>query len=189
MNEEKYNSKTDVSHRGKTGKTFFRNPDTLKRVIIGLTGFVMLVLVFGAGVTVGTLKARYSYRWAESYHKNFAGPRGGFLDDWRRFPAGDFLSGHGSFGEIIEINPAANSEQTRFVIKGRENAETVVITNQNTTVTRGRETIKDGLKVGDRVVVIGSPSAAGQIEAKLIRVFDERSKKLPLRRSRPTPFL
>ena len=152
----------------KTIKKFFQNRDVLKWVIIGLASFVILVLVFGAGVKVGTLKARYSYRWADNYHKNFAGPRGGFLGDWQKFPAGDFISGHGAFGEIIEM------KDNGFVIKGRENVEKVINTNQETTITKGRETIKDGLGVGDRVVIIGSPNDEGQIEAKLIRVFDEK---------------
>jgi len=166
----------------KTIKKFFQNRDVLRWVIIGLAGFVILVLVFGAGVKVGTLKARYSYRWADNYHKNFAGPRGGFLGDWQRFPAGDFIGGHGAFGEIIEI------KDNGFVIKGRENVEKVIITNQETTITKGRETTKDGLKVGDRVVIIGSPNEEGQIEAKLIRVFDEETKRLPYKRSRSIPF-
>jgi len=155
----------------KTIKKFFQNRDVLKWVIIGLAGFVILVLVFGAGVKVGTLKAQYSYRWADNYHKNFAGPRGGFFDDWRRFPAGDFLSGHGAFGEIIEM------KDNGFVIKDRENAEKVIVTNENTTITKGREKIKDGLKVGDRVVIIGSPNEEGQIEAKFIRVFSDDNLK------------
>jgi len=164
-------------------KRFFQNRDVLKKIIIGLVCFVALLLVFGAGVKVGTLKARYSYKWAESYHKNFGGPRGGFMGDWRRFPAGDFISGHGAFGEIIEI------KDNGFVIKGRENVEKVIITNESTTITKGRETIKDGLKVGDRVVIIGSPNDQGQIEAKIIRVFNgEATKGLPYKRSRSLPF-
>jgi len=166
----------------KNNKKFFQNSDVLKKVIIGLVGFVVLLLVFGAGIRVGTLKARYSYKWAEAYHKNFAGPRGGFLGDWQRFPAKDFISGHGSFGEIIEI------KDNGFVIKGRENVEKVVITSEDTTITKGRETIKDGLKVGDRVVIIGAPNEEGQIEAKLIRVFDENGRGLPMRPGRPLPF-
>ncbi len=159
-----------------------KNRDILKWIIIGLVGFVVIILAFGAGVKVGISKAKYSYRWTESYHKNFAGPRGGFLDDWRKFPADDFISGHGAFGEIIEI------KDNGFVINGRENVEKVVIINQKTTIIKGRETIKDGLKVGDRVVIIGSPNDEGQIEAKLIRVFDGETKGLPLRRSRSIPF-
>ena len=166
----------------KTIKKFFQNRDVLKWVIIGLAGFVVLLLVFEAGVKVGTLKARHSYRWAESYHKNFAGPRGGFIDDWRRFPTGDFISGHGAFGEIIKM------KDNGFVIKGRENVEKVIVTDEETTITKGRETIKGGMKVGDRVVVIGSPNEEGQIEAKLIRVFDENGPGLPMRPGRYIPF-
>jgi len=171
MSEEKHNN-----------KNYFQNPDVLKWVIVGLVCFVLVIVAFGAGVKIGASKAKFSYRWAESYHKNFGGPRGGFLGDWQRFPAGDFISGHGAFGEIIEI------KDNSFVIKGRENVEKVIITNEDTAITRGRETIKDGLNVGDRVVIIGSPNEEGQIEAKLIRIFSENDpKQLPLR-SRPIPF-
>lgn len=166
----------------KTIKKFFQNRDVLKWVIIGLAGFVILVLVFGAGVKVGKLKVRYSYRWVDNYHKNFAGPRGGFLGDWRGFPAGDFIGGHGSFGEIIKI------KDNSFVINGRENVEKVIVTDENTTIIKGRETIKDGLKVGDRVVIIGSPNEEGQIEAKLIRVFGEDTPGIPMRPGRLFPF-
>ncbi len=154
MNEEKQHN-----------KKLFQNPDALKWVIVGLAGFVVLALVFGAGVKVGTLKARYSYRWADNYHKNFAGPRGGFFGDWRRFPAGDFVGGHGAFGEIIELNDSG------FVINGREGVEKIIVTTKETVVKNGAETAADGLKVGDRVTIIGSPNEQGQIEAKLIRVF------------------
>ncbi|MFH1180788.1 MAG: hypothetical protein V1705_00070 [bacterium] len=146
-------------------KKFFENSDRLKMVIIGLVGFAIIVLIFGLGVKVGALKAGYSYRWAENYHKNFAGPANGFMNDLRQFPAEDFISGHGAFGEIIEIT------QNSFVIKGCENVEKIIIIGQNTAITRGKETIKDGLKISDRVVVIGSPNEKGQIEAKFIRVF------------------
>jgi len=140
--------------------------DILKWVIIGLAIFVAVVLVFGAGVLVGGMKARFSYRWAESYHQNFAGPRGGFFENWRLPPPGDFIEGHGTFGEIIKIN------QSDFVVKGQADVEKLIIINQNTVIEKGRETIKkEDLKVGDRAVIIGSPNEQGQIEAKLIRVF------------------
>lgn len=160
-------------------KKLFRNPDVLKWVILGLVSFIIIVLIFSTGVKVGTLKARYSYRWADNYHKNFAGPRGGFLGDWRKFPAGDFIGGHGAFGEIIELNDSS------FIIKGRENIEKVIVITKDTVIKKGRETVLDELKVGDQVTIIGSPNEDGQIEAKLIRVFSEDSvMQFPLERSR-----
>lgn len=144
--------------------------NALKWVIVGLAGFAAVVLIFGAGIFVGQMKARFSYRWAESYHKNFAGPKGGFLGDLRGFPAGDFIESRGAFGEIIQIS---NSD---FVVKGRGDAEKVIVVSKDTVIQKGRETIKkEELKVGDKVVIIGSPNEEGQIEARLIRLFPIKS--------------
>ena len=42
---------------------------------------------------------------------------------------------------------------------------------------KGRETVKkEDLKVGDWVVIIGSPNEKGQIEARLIRLFNKGGK-------------
>jgi len=144
------------------------NQDVLKWVIIGLAGFVVIVLIFSAGMFVGGTKARFSYRWAESYHKNFAGPRAGFFVDWRTLPPpGDFIEGHGTFGEIIKIN------DSDLIVKGQGDVEKVILITKDTTIERGRDTLKkDELKVGDSIVIIGSPNEEGQIEAKLIRVFN-----------------
>ena len=198
MNEEKTTPKHPVT-TGATGqvKKFFQNPDKLKWVIIGLASLVVILLIFGAGVKVGTLKARYSYRWADNYHKNFAGPRGGFLGDWQRFPAGDFIGGHGAFGEIIEINPStsstsslqADSGQASFVIRGRENVEKVIVVNEDTVITKGRDKLESDFKVGDRVVIIGSPNDEGKIGAKFIRIFPEDMPAFPYGQdARRTPF-
>jgi hypothetical protein len=164
MNEEKQQNKK-INH------------DVLKWIIIGLAGFVIIVLIFGAGMFIGGMKARFSYQWAESYHKNFAGPRGGFLGDWRQLPSppGDFIESHGTFGEIIQIN------DSDFVIKGQGDLEKIIVINEDTILEKGRMAIKkDDLKVGDQVVIIGSPNEQGQIEAKLIRIFNGEEKEILL---------
>ena len=69
------------------------------------------------------------------------------------------------------------------MVKGRGDVEKLIITTKDTAIQKGRETIKkEELKVGDQIVIIGSPNEEGQIEAKLIRVFDGRGKELPYRR-------
>lgn len=141
------------------------NQDILKWIIVGLAGFGAIVLIFGAGIVVGGAKAKFSYRWAESYHKNFAGPRSGFFGNWRSFPRGDLIEGHGAFGEIIEL------KDDSFVIKGRNDIEKLIVVTERTIIKKGQENAKGELQIGDRVVVIGSPNDEGQIEAKLIRVF------------------
>ncbi len=152
------------------------HPDVLKWIITGLAGFIIIVLVFGAGVWVGGEKARFSYYWAESYHKNFGGPRPGFLGDWQNFPAGDFIEGYGAFGEIIKI------DDSMLVVKGRDNVEKIILIKDNTTIERFRDTIKiTDLKIGEYIVVIGEPNNAGQIEAKFIRLLPVLPKETSFR--------
>ncbi len=140
-------------------------PDILKKIIIGLVSIIIIILIFGAGIFIGETKARFSYRWAENYQRNFAGPRGGFLGRFPASPDGDFIESHGVFGQIIKIN-------SDLVIKGQNNIERIVLISTSTVIQKARQTItKDDLKVDDNVTVIGSPNDQGQIEAKLIRVF------------------
>jgi len=177
MNEDKQNNPEIEQIPDGSNKKIHR--DMLKLIIIGLAVFVIVVLIFSAGMFVGGTKARFSYRWAESYHKNFAGPRGGFLGDWQQFPPfpGDFIESHGTFGEIIQIS------DIDLVVKGRGDVEKVIITTEDTVIQKGRETIKkEELEVGDQIVIIGSPNEEGQIEAKLIRVFDGEAKGLLYKR-------
>ena len=159
------------------------SPDALKVIILALAGLAAAILIFGAGVKVGGLKARYAYRWADNYHKNFAGPGRGFMmDDWRNFTKEDFMEGHGVFGEIIELNGQ------NLIIKGAKDTENIIIINQDTVLKKRRDTVaKDALKIGDKVVIIGSPNEQGQIEAKLIRIFNS-TDKIPFRRLSPRFF-
>jgi len=167
----------------KNNKKFFQNPDILKRIIVGLVGFVIIILAFGAGVKVGVSKAKYSYRWAENYQKNFAGPRGGFFSDWGNSPRGEFTNAHGVFGLIIKI------DGNTIITKGGDDVEKTILVSDNTIIQKGREDIKlSDLKADENIVIIGSPNNQGQIEAKFIRVFDGKTNKLPLRPSRSFPF-
>ena len=148
-------------------------PDVLKWIIIGIAGFIVIILIFSAGIFIGGAKARFSYRWAENYHQNFAGPGGGFVGDWRKMPPmpmpDNFIDSRGAFGNIIKI------DTSNFVIKERGDVEKVIVINDNTVIKNAGNTVKiDELKVGDSVVVIGSPNDQGQINAEFIRVFSQK---------------
>jgi len=141
--------------------------DTLKWIIIGIAVFVIAGLIFGAGMFVGGMKARFSYRWAENYHRNFGGPQGGFMGDWRMMPPdSEFIESYGTFGQIIKIDGST------LIIKGRNDVEKIILVKEDTIINRFRQNIKsDELKVDDYIVIIGEPNESGQIEAKLIRVL------------------
>jgi hypothetical protein len=140
---------------------------TFKGALVAIGALSVLLFVFKAGEFVGYGKANFSYRWGENYHRNFAGPRNGFLGNFGRgFGDKDFINAHGTFGTIIKIDGST------LVVKGRDDVEKIILISDQTIITRRRETIKSNdLKVDDRVVIIGSPNEQGQIEAKLIRVF------------------
>lgn len=149
--------------------------DGLKWIIIALLAIGVIILVFGIGLWVGGKKAKFSYHWAEQYHEMFAGPRAGFFGDWRSFPRGEFIEAHGAFGEIIEM------KENEFVIKGRGDVEKVILIIDKTIIQKGREKVKkEDLKVGNFVVVIGSPNEEGKIEAKMIRIFNGELKESPM---------
>jgi hypothetical protein len=189
MNEEqKKDSKIDqVISKGKK----FLHPDYLKLIIIGLIIFVAVFLIFGAGVWIGERKAGFSYRWAEQYQRNFAGPRAGFFNDWQSFPKGDFIEAHGIFGQIMKIDASTSSGPT-LVIKGIDEVEKIVLIKKDTIIKSLRETVKiTDLKVDDYIVVVGEPNDGGQIEAKFIRLVPpprETSFDMPMRRM-PMPNL
>ncbi|KKT29274.1 hypothetical protein A3G55_02830 [Candidatus Giovannonibacteria bacterium RIFCSPLOWO2_12_FULL_44_25] len=145
----------------------FLKQKTFKLAVLSIGALILLLLVFKAGVFVGYKKASFSYSWGENYHRNFAGPRGGFLSDFGRgFEDKDFIGAHGTSGSIIKIDGST------LMIKGGDNVEKTILISDQTTIASRRKTIKAGdLKVDDRVVIIGSPNEQGQIEAKFIRLF------------------
>lgn len=134
-------------------------------VIIGL--LIALLLVFQAGMAIGFRKANFSFKWGENYHRNFGGPRGGFMMPLMGdFMGRDFINSHGVFGSIIKIDGST------VVIKGTKDMEKIILLKNDTAIMRLREEIKPAdLKIDDQIVVIGSPSESGQIGAKLIRVM------------------
>jgi len=161
---------------------------TLTWIFVGLAGLAIVILIFCIGMFVGEKKAGFSYRWAESYHQNFGGPRGGFLGDWQKLPLspGDFTAVHGLFGQIIKTDPSTGSGQvpsigsgqTTLIIKGGDGVEKIVLVKDNTLIRRFRETVKPAdLKVDDYIVVIGEPNDSGQIEAKFIRLMPPLPEK------------
>ncbi len=146
-------------------KEFFESK-TFKVITWTVAGLIVLLLAFWVGVAVGYKKAMFSYSWGENYHRNFGGPRGGFVSFSGEDENRDFINPHGAFGQIVKI------EGNNFFVSGQDNAEKVVVVSGGTKILRFRDEIKPSdLKIDDYVVVIGQPNEQGQIEAKIIRVM------------------
>jgi len=144
----------------------FLESKAFRITVIVIACLIVLSVVFRVGVSVGYRRAIFSYQWGENYHRNFGGPRGGFIQGF----LGDksLLESHGVFGQIVSID-----NQT-LVIKGGDHTEKIVTTSTDTEIMRLREQIKiSDLKTNNSIVVIGEPNSKGQIEAKIIRVLPQ----------------
>jgi hypothetical protein len=145
----------------------------INKIIIILVAFILLFSVFSLGMFVGERKANFSFRWAEQYHKNFAGPRNGFFQD---FMGKDFMESNGTFGKIIQIN------EDSIIVSGRENPEKVISITKNTIIRCQKKDMSiSDFKINDEVIIIGEPNQDGQIDAKLIRVMPKMNPIEPLR--------
>lgn len=144
--------------------------------------FLVLVIVFGAGVSVGLRKARFSADFGRNYEKNFMGSRfdggrggmmgagqrggGGMMGFARDFEGRDLRNGHGLAGSIISI------DNNNLVVKDRDNKENTVMVTERTLIKSRMDDLRvSDLKAGDQIVVMGNPGDNGTINASLIRVF------------------
>jgi hypothetical protein len=142
----------------------------LKVVIVSLLGFAFVMFVFAVGIWVGQKKAEFSFRWAEMYHRNFAGPAAGIFGN---FSNQDIVSGHGIFGQVIKI------DGNDIMVRAQNNREETVVISNKTTIVNGTKkiTVLD-IKLRDSIVIIGSPDSQGQIQAEFIRILPVGSMSL-----------
>jgi len=130
---------------------------------------IVLLFVLKLGIIIGSARADFSFKWGENYHRNFAGPRGGFMQE---FPGRDkeFMDSYGVFGKIIKI------EDKAIIINDKDEVEKIILVDEKTIINFQRDNIKfSDLKVDDMVVVIGEPDSNGRIKAKLIRILPPMS--------------
>lgn len=152
-----------------------------KWTLAAIAALIVLLGVFRLGMVVGFKKANFAYGWDESYPRNFGGPRPGMMlgsfgrtkkgpGNFGPFNDGRFMMNpHGAAGKIIKV------ASSTFAIKGEDNIEKTVIVSKDTSIVERRQNLPfSDLKVGDEVTVLGSPNEEGQINAKLIRLFDKQ---------------
>lgn len=148
-------------------------------VVVG--SFLVILVIFSAGVGMGLRKARFSNDFGKNYERNFMGSRfdqdrgmmgerGGILGGMmREFSGRDFRNANGLAGTIISIT------DNSLIIKDRDNKENTVAVTDKTSIMQGRDNLQiSDLKVNDQVVIVGNPGDNGVINADLIRVFSSQ---------------
>jgi len=145
----------------------FIKSKTAVAVIIMFFAVAVLLGAFSAGIAVGYRKARFSYAWGENYHRNFGGPKGGFIRNFSQdFMGKDFIGAHGTFGQIIEV------KDSELAVRGKDSIEQIIKISDDTEIRRFKDIIQlKDLKTDEPIVVIGEPNDSGQIIAKFIRVM------------------
>lgn len=140
----------------------------LKAILWILGAIIVLLLVFGLGVTIGSRRALFAGRFEENYYRNFYGPQGG--------PGGPPpFNQHGVAGEVIDLSSST------ITVKDPDGDERSVVILSNTSIREGDATIMIGaITPGNLITVIGGPNAEGQIEARFIRVFASSSFSAPV---------
>lgn len=123
-------------------------------------------LIFQAGMIAGYKKVSFGRDWGDNYTKNFGSPHQSFKMKNQNF--GDFRNmpnAHGAIGQIIKVEIPII-----IVADGKDQTEKIIIIDDKTEIRKMRDFVsKDELRLGEHIVVIGSPNSSGQIEAKLIR--------------------
>lgn len=143
-------------------KVFESKTSTKALMLIGF--FIIALLIFSAGVSVGFHKASFGRAWGENYERNF-----GMRPNGPMFNQDHFPNSHGAIGKIIKIELP-----TIIVQDGKDNTEKVISISNDTKIQKMMTTIKaENLLVDDFVTIIGSPDDKGQIEAKFIRVMPQ----------------
>ena len=133
----------------------------LIKVLYGIGIFIVILIIFSAGMSVGFRKATFGHAWGENYERNF-----GMMPPPIGFNGNNFPNAHGAIGKIIKI------ELPTIIVEDRDNTEKVVLIKDDTKIEKIRSIITNAdLKINDFIVVIGTPDDQGQIEAKFIRIM------------------
>lgn len=139
----------------------FKSPKILLGIFVA---FIIILASFQAGVFVGYHKAAFSYSMGDRYYKAFD------RDDRRGgpnpFSDKDLPGGGGAVGTILKVNLPT------LVVSTPDNVEKIIKITDDTIIRQFRNTASTSdLSVGKNIVVIGSPNAQAEIEAKLIRLL------------------
>ena len=136
---------------------------SFKNTLLIIGGVVIVLLIFQAGVFVGYHKAAFSYRAGERFYRAYDDQTRNFMGTPR---IDNYSNPHGTVGKIVEIDLPS------IVIEDGSNIEKVVNLDDDTVIKGFRGSSKaDVLKIGDLVLILGSPIDDREIQAKLIRLL------------------
>lgn len=145
-------------------------PGVLKGILIGVIGTLVVIGIFQAGMFIGFHKALFMMRGQGRGGlggMNAVGKNGMRMMQIA-LPA-SMPEMHGAIGTIKHISLPT------FTLTERNNADREVLIGTTTKIRRNREQVNmQNLRVRDNVIIFGQPDDQARIEARLIRIMDDR---------------
>lgn len=141
----------------------------ISKIVYVLIASIVLALTFEAGVFVGFHKASFAYRFGDNYRTLFdGGMHSGRFPNKNDFTRSSTMNAHGAIGKIVKV------DLPTFVLEGKDSVEKVITINNKTLIKQFRDTATTtNLSVGSEVMVLGTPTTNGTIEATLIRILPD----------------
>ena len=125
------------------------NSNKTSLVMYGIGLFLIAIIIFQAGMIVGRGKESVIHEQGGRYPINQPLP-----------------TAHGTAGVIVSINLPT------LLVADQDKTEKVVLLRNETIIRSSRDSLEpENLKPGDYIIVIGTPTPQGYIQANLIRVL------------------
>ena len=129
-----------------------------RRVLSGLGVLLIALLIFHAGVSIGS-RRHFQGRGGPGFGFR-AAP--GFFEV--RMPRGFIQNGHGTVGTVESVSTSSIMVDTRD-----GSSQTVLLTDATVIRSGGGDASSTAVSVGQQVIVLGTPNDDGSISANLIR--------------------
>lgn len=141
-------------------------PKIFNRIVIILGTILILLLVFQAGIAIGSRRAMFFANKNGNYMREFRDPQSILSPFLRRDTD---INPHGTVGEIVSI------KMPEIMLRSGGDEESIVYITATTSVRNLSGTVSSTtLKVNDRIVVIGEPLENGSISATFIRILPDQ---------------
>jgi hypothetical protein len=145
----------------------FLESKKIRVILIVLASLIILLVVFGLGITIGYDRANFASHFDQNYYRNFYG-NGVATGSYGMGPAP--TDAHGITGTVIDLSSSTIS------VEDPGNDEHSIAVSSGTVIREVSNTIGiNDIKLGDQIDVIGEPNDQGQIDARFIRVFSASS--------------
>jgi uncharacterized membrane protein len=142
----------------------FLESKIVRTILWILGGLIVVVVVFGLGITVGYDRAGFASGFDRNYSQIFFGaPQGGSMG---LVAPPVPVAIHGVVGTVIDIGTSTISVENQ-----QGNEQSVAISSSTAIRDGDGNGVIGNIAVGNHIAVIGEPTSDGQIDAHFIRIL------------------